>query len=463
MKKELKKMMLPDFFIRSIGAVAIVSAVSGLTRKIKGHDGFQFSIFNRCSKLLLIFLIAICLRIGLALKMPEGVAWIDGERYERIAINLIEGRGFGTLEEIRLAFPTQPILISIVYFFFGKNYTALRIFFAMIGSSACLMGYILARNLFGRFEALAAGLLLAIYPQFIFLSALFEYPQMFFIFLMSIFFVLFFKFRELERKMILFFAGIVLGVAALSVPTVLMYVPFFLLLLVTRSLRESLKRIGLVSLALAIPIGSWSLRNYAVYDRFILINLSAGTNFWSANNQTYLDLGKPAVVPPCAKGYEETDYCLQIRNLWRELDRSSLSEEEKIFEEEKRSWANGIDFIKNNPIRYLGLIIKKFLSFWSPFPDAVSKYEEHSRRFRDIISVTSYVPVLILGLLGICLSIRANPRNLAAIYLFFFVFTGAYCIFLPTMRYRLPLDFLLIIFATVPLHRIYRFLFLHRT
>lgn len=115
-------------------------------------------------------------------------------------------------------------------------------------------------------------MLLAIYPYFIYLSALFEYPQTFFTFVMALFFLLFFRFMETNQKWALFLSGLSLGVGVLSVPTVLLYVQFVFLHLLSKSFSEACKHCLIIFVAIAIPVGSWSVRNYVAYDKLVLVN-----------------------------------------------------------------------------------------------------------------------------------------------------------------------------------------------
>jgi hypothetical protein len=52
---------------------------------------------------------------------------------------------------------------------------------------------------------------------------------------------------------------------------------------------------------------------------------------------------------------------------------------------------------------------------------------------------------------------REHARKLIPVYLLIVVFVAPFTVFLPTMRYRLPIDCLFGIFAAVPLARLWRF------
>lgn len=400
------------------------------------------------SKPLLIFLVAIILRFGAAFWLPDSIVWRDGHRYDNIAMNLLEGKGFGSIMENRRSVPTQPILIASIYSIFGKNYFILRIFFAILGSVSCVLCYFLVKDLFSSTHAVFAGMLMAIYPYYIYISALFEYPQTFFILLMAIFFILYYRFLGSNRYFLLFPSGLCLGVAALSVPTVLIYIPLVCLHLLSKSFVESIKRLLVILIAISIPIGAWSVRNYAAYDEFILVNSASGINFWLANNETYYRYGKKSVIPACVSGYEESSYCKEKSALKNELNERGLHGKEYVHEDEARAWNNGMQFIRDNPVLFMQLMGKKFVEFWSPIPNAVSNKKASGGSMRDLISIFTYTPILILALWGVYLTI-GRWRKLIPIYAYFIALSAPYLVFLPTTRYRLPLDFFLIMFAAV--------------
>jgi 4-amino-4-deoxy-L-arabinose transferase-like glycosyltransferase len=368
-------------------------------------------------------------------------------------MNLLEGRGFGDLMDNHLSVPTQPLLIAAVYSIFGKSYLALRLVSAVIGAASCVLGFLLARSLFGPLAAIFAGIMLAFYPHLVYLSALFEYPQGLAILLMGTFLLVCVRFADDPRVAIRFLAGALLGALILTLPSLLIYAPVFLLLLFMRncSWRRNVAFVAAAIAGLALTVGPWTWRNYAAYGRVIVVNAAAGVNFWVANNETYARYGKRAVVPPCAKGYEGTRYCRDYRAVLDELRRRNLSGTMLVIERERMAWEHGLRYMREVPREFATLAVRKFLQLWSPTPDAVHTGPARGGASRDLISALAYLPVLLLACLGLILSAREHARRLVPIYVFMAMFIAPFAIFLPTMRYRLPMDFLLILFASVPL------------
>jgi len=134
------------------------------------------------------------------------------------------------------------------------------------------------------------------------------------------------------------------------------------------------------------------------------------------------------------------------------LRTANLSTKQYIAADEAAAWKAGWDFVRESPTRSLILSGRKLLEFWSPKPDAVTEGPANGGTAKDWISVLSYTPVLLLAVTGIYL-LRSQTRRLLPIYAYILTFTAVHAVLLPTTRYRLPLDFFLIIFAAYALKR----------
>lgn len=399
-----------------------------------------------------VFLLAMLPRLAMALHLPAAILWPDGTRYMKIAESLLSGRGFGSLLINQYSVPTQPLLIAAIRWLSGDSFVALRVVFATFGALTCVAGFALTRRLFGAPAALLAAVGLALYPHFIYLSPLFEYPQPFFMLAMAICFLAWYAFRDSGRAVWLVASGLALGVAILSVPTVLLFVPLLLACLILQQRRRALIWAPLLLLAVSVPVGAWALRNDIAYGSLILVNKGAGFNFWMANSDTYYRLGKIGVTPPCAPGYTQTSFCIEYRALHRQLKSLHLPETRFLVLEDDVSFQKGVSYLRASLPRAAALTVRKFLEFWSPVPDAVHNGGSFGGAWTRWIAALSYLPVLILGITGAVLSWKAW-RTLLPIYAYFAVFVATYSVFMPTMRYRLPLDFFLIIFAAHTLRR----------
>jgi len=327
----------------------------------------------------------------------------------------------------------------------------------VIGAASVLLGFLLARRLFGPVAAVCAGIMLAGYPYLVYLSALFEYPQTLFILLLAGYFLLYLRFRESQRLWTLFGACLCLGIGVLTMPSTLIFLPVFGLLLLTRNPLTSVQRLAVLGVAMALTIGVWATRNYLAYGEMVLVNSASGWNFWVANNSTYAEYGKAGVVPPCAPGYEQTEYCRDYQALNEEIRRRELQGVERVRLEESYAWDRGLEYLREHPREFVVLAVMKFARLWSPVPDAVTTGAAQGGTARDVIGAATYIPLFLFGVAGLVLGAREHWRKLLPIYAFIIVFVVPFAIFLPTTRYRLPIDFLLAIFASHALARAWAF------
>jgi 4-amino-4-deoxy-L-arabinose transferase-like glycosyltransferase len=409
-----------------------------------------------------VFLVALTARAAVALYLPARVLWSDGSRYMRVADHLLQEGTFGSLRDNQWSVPIQPLLLAALRLGFGTNFLALRLSFALLGAATCVVAYLLTRRLFGPVAALLAGLLLALYPPYVYLSALFEYPQVFFILTMGCAFLAVFAYLRSGSLMSLALCGLLLGIAILTVPIVQVFVPLLVVCVIVsrRALRlpalvAQLPALIVLCSAAALPVGSWALRNYLQYGDPILVNRAGGFSFWTANNETYAQYGKQAVVPLCAGVNDDTLFCKEFLQIRSELRQQDLTEAQKVAREDQIQWQKGLRFLAESPRRTARLTLRKFLQFWTPVPDMVTNRGSAASTAILWISILSYSPALLLGLTGLLLS-RRSWRTLLPIYAYFATFTLVYSVFLPTTRYRLPLDFFLVIFSAYALTRFMR-------
>ena len=410
--------------------------------------------------MLIVLLVALALRIPMAMWLPEHVIWPDGQRYERVAMNLLEDHSFGSLDDNRRSVPTQPLLIAAVYSVFGKSYLALRVVSAILGALSCVVAYLLGRRLFGPVAGVFAGLLVAAYPHLVYLSALFEYPQTLGILFMASFLLALYKFLESRRTSMLFIASLLLGATILTLPTLLIFVPIFALLVLRRDVdwRRNAIYLATAAAGVMITVGSWTLRNYVAYGHVVVVNAASGVNFWAANNEAYARWGKQGSVPMCTGPHGVTSYCLEHRQIQAELQKRKLSRVDYVFAHEQAAWNAGMKFVRESPAQFISLSFRRFITLWSPWPDAVHTGAARGGSGRDAISAITYLPVVLLACVGLWMSAREYWRKLIPVYALIVVFVAPFTVFLPTMRYRLPIDFLLAIFAAIPLARLWRHL-----
>jgi hypothetical protein len=103
-----------------------------------------------------------------------------------------------------------------------------------------------------------------------------------------------------------------------------------------------------------------------------------------------------------------------------------------------------LNYIKEDPGRFLIQAAKRFHRFWSPWPQT----EEYSRPLYKLISFCSFIPVLLLALAFVVLYGRTHLRRIAPLLLFIVYLNSLHLVFPASLRYRLPVEPFLIILAS---------------
>jgi hypothetical protein len=241
--------------------------------------------------------------------------------------------------------------------------------------------------------------------------------------------------------------GFALGVAALLRQVILLFVPFLFAWLawkVDRSAPPARRQRpwrGLLGAAAVIGllILPWSVRNYAAFDRFVLLNTSAGYAFFWANHPIHGTEFEP-ILPADGPSYGD----LLPRELFgvneATMDRALLR--------------RGIRFVLDDPSRYVLLCLSRAREYFKFWPSA------DSGTLSNVARTASFGLMLPFMLVGMFLSARrwlrprpasgeAARKGIGLLYLYVAIYTLVHLLSWTLIRYRLPVDAVLVIFAAV--------------
>jgi hypothetical protein len=154
-----------------------------------------------------------------------------------------------------------------------------------------------------------------------------------------------------------------------------------------------------------------------VHGRFVLIASEGGVTFWTGNHREAIGEGDLAANPH-----------LKQRNLEFRARHAGLSEEAL----EPLYYAEALGFIREDPLRWLGLEARKLWYTWVPFGPS---YRLHSPRYfwTSAIALLALLPAAAAGLWGAPRT--AWPAALLALAASSVV-VGL--VFFPQERFRLP-------------------------
>ncbi len=243
--------------------------------------------------------------------------------------------------------------------------------------------------------------------------------------------------------------GLALGVAVLLRQVMLLLVPLLFIWIlwttgrqgtyssvtpVINRTRQTVIGLILTMLVLAALITPWTARNYFAFGRFVLLNSNSGYAFFLANHPIYGTDFVP-LLP-------ESVYYDLIPAELRPLDEAAL--DQALLQE-------GIRFAIQDPSRYVRLSLSRIRSYFTFWPEAQSGAFSNLSR---VLSFGILLPAMLYGLILSAASLgrygRGSDRSMVVLlYLFIVVYSLIHLLTWSLIRYRLPVDALLLLFAAV--------------
>ncbi len=211
-----------------------------------------------------------------------------------VARSILAGHGFGSPwlsnQPSAILPPVFPLIVAALFKIFGihtsSSILAVCSLNCLFSALACVPVYLVARRSFGMRVARWAGWAWALSPYGIYFSA--EWAWSTHLLLLCLCWLLYFAQRLEDSSRVTSWAGfgLLAGIAGLTEPSVLVVVPFLMVLSGWR-LRQA-GRPWLVpgfaaALTLAVTISPWILRNAIVFHRFIPMRDSMGLEMYLGN------------------------------------------------------------------------------------------------------------------------------------------------------------------------------------
>jgi 4-amino-4-deoxy-L-arabinose transferase-like glycosyltransferase len=406
----------------------------------------------------IITLVAVLLRLLMALYLGDNltseqqVRAFDQITYHRLSQSILAGRGYSFDFDYYPGFtpagqPTAqwsflyPLYLAGIYAITGPHPLAARLIqVILVGVLETWLVFRLGRALFNAKIGLISAGLSAIYAYFIFYDATLM-TEPFFIssvlamILLGLIVSGMAKDVQSTANSILFWflLGLTMGIAALFRQTILLWLPFQLLWIAWAGRksripwRQILVGSAIVIALVIVMILPWTIRNFIFYQAFLPLNSNAGYAIYSANHPDHgirfdQDYAAPLPVDLLNKGLNEAE--------WNTI----LSQ-------------RGLNFALQNPERYLKLTMSKVavhFNFW---------FSRESSLFSNLMRVFSYGLYLPFFIIGLAISIK-DWRRCSLIYLFVIVFSLLHILTWSGIRYRLPVDALLMPFAGLSILKI---------
>jgi len=420
---------------------------------------------------LLLFTLALALRVGWVWHLPATLTWEDEKQFVEIAHHLAAGDGY--VSDSYRANPALPFLLGLIFRIFGESYLVARIVQGLLGALTCLLLCDVGERLVDRATGILAGFWLALYLPHIYLAGFF-YAEALATF--AVVLALDLAVRAVEgqgRRAVALAAGAGLGFAGLTRPVLLMCAPAIVLAWLLggdspTGGRTMLRRRLALTLTLAagflLTILPWTVRNFARYHRLIPVSSGFYTKLWQGNSE--LSDGGPddrelmwgtaeweerlARLEPAARASIEARYAAVDARY--EERRAALGD--RVLASDDVLKPVILAEIRSRPWRFLGLMAKKTLTFYSAFSSTLTQ-NEYTRAAYKILAAVSFYPLLILAAAGAWMG-WPDRRRLAPVYLVVAAVTLAYAALNTCTRFRLPIDPCLMLFGSLAATRIGR-------
>jgi hypothetical protein len=432
-------------------------------------------MMNKLERILLFICFAGCfLRIGVAMAMGDAVDALPGIHdqisYHTLTVRVIDGYGFsfGQLwwPATRAGEPTAhwsylyTFYLVLVYKIFGTHPLAARLIQGVIaGMLIPWLSYRLAFRIFDRIDnrtsdaaqaglvALVAAAWAACYPYFLYYASALM-TETFFILGVLWILDLSTTIADISReegaskqwgKWLQL--GLAIGVTAMLRQAILIWIPFLCLWLIwaknisNKPARQTWQTMtgfflsGIVASCLILPI---TISNYERFGRFVFLNTNAGYAFFWANHPIYGDHFIP-ILSADQPSYQELIPKQLLGLNEAALDQALLKE--------------GIKFVFNDPWRYLRLSFSRIPVYFQFWPSSESSLPSNLTR---VFSFGLALPFMLFGTL---LWVRdAKSRVLSVVpgsllLQFCIIYSGVHLLSWALVRYRLPVDAVMLIFA----------------
>ncbi|HBO42699.1 MAG TPA: hypothetical protein DD670_01925 [Planctomycetaceae bacterium] len=381
----------------------------------------------------------------------DGFGFGDSESYWALGRAIASGEPyrFGNAESRVFRTPGYPLLLAPLFFVGGPETSPIwgRVLGAFLGTLSVLGVWWLARRLFDPKAGRIAGAMAAVYPEAVAGSVLVLSEAPFCPLMLANLGLWIAAWRSDSPRRAFWTAcaaGATAGAAILVRPSWLLFLPFGLAvgLILERAAGRKQDRGESVSsrwncrplwlgaamlLGLVVVMAPWWIRNAAIVGRFVPTSLEVGASLadglgpqaTGASDMAFVD----RVIEQERLAPSGPDVPLEVR-----LDR--------------RLRGDALDWARRHPGRVVWLAGVKFVRMWNIWPNEASL---SAWPLRFLVMLT-YVPVVLLGILGAAKTIRQGwPYWLCwfpAVY-----FTLLHVVFVSSIRYRQPAMLTLIVLA----------------
>lgn len=409
------------------------------SEKTSADMGFRRLARRAATSLALIVIVALAARIAFAYdqarKIPREALRVAPFQNEagNIAFALASGKGFsdvfrGETGPTAWLAPVYPLILAAKFKLFGA-FTA-RAFFAAVAlnilfsSAACVPIFYAGKRIWGLGVASGAAWLWAIFPNAILLPFEWIWDTSLAALLAAAILWATLAVVESARLRDWSVYGLLWGLALLTNPALGALLPFLLAWAVLRARRSGSRvwtRALLAAAVAALCCLPWTIRNYIAFHQLIPLRSNLPFELWLGNNDIFDEHavgGRRAITRT-----EEARRYAQLG--------------EPAYMHEK--WELAKDFIDAHPALEVELTARRFLDFWLGTHAPIKNFRESGSWLIRLILAASFLTG-IAAATGVVVSFWRNAPGALAGAVFPIVFPCLYYVTHADLRYRHPID-----------------------
>jgi len=234
--------------------------------------------------------------------------------------------------------------------------------------------------------------------------------------------------------------GALWGLALMSNPSLGSMLPVLLGWAAYRGLRRRDLRLTRPLFALGIALlccAPWTIRNYVAFHKFVPLRSNFPLELWAGNNDSFDPNSQ--VVPPADPASEE------LRKYVRLGETAYMAEK----------WRIATIFIRTHPRLEVVLCGRRFVAMWTGLENPVEGFQDAETNLVRVVLVSNLL-VGIGTILGIALLIWRRSIYVFPLAAFPVVYPLLYYATHPSLRYRHPIDPVLLILVATALSSLFK-------
>jgi hypothetical protein len=379
-------------------------------------------------EVLLILLISLIFRYLFAslsgINIDENGDWW---RYDLQSDNILSGN-FNLKTDLFIPAPLYSYFVAGMKYIFDGNYGISIVIFQIILSSISAV-YLMktAEVIFNNYKvSLLSGFIYAIYPITIYFTHILGQEAIFqSVFIISVYYIAKFINSKKNRDLILF--ALCFSIALLTKSHILLILPFFIIsiLIAHGGNKVSYYRISKIFGVIFLMTLPYGVYNKVTNDVYVISSTGHGGFFLTGHNDDFYEY---VVTPPPLGSARHTELKNMNFKVFREL---KPVEGELHKELQLRYLKEGLQWVYNNPDKFIKLSWKNLINFLSPGFNV-----NHHEFYKWLLALIISTPVFILAYAEIVRKSISNFKQHLPIVSIFLGMLGFSLVFYAQNRFR---------------------------